>query len=300
MSISKSYAVPGLPIPSEARALSAVASSYQVARHLAVNVGRLALNRRRRTPALVSREYDSGVWKRMSEDPSWRHVESLEAFVCERTPGAERELVALVEGLVCRVPNWVYYQYRAGKLQQILECLADDEELIELGCGYGRNLLGLRMTGDWSRLSGYDISETAILTAREIAGALGQADIRFDHLDLRDRTHPNFADIAKKTVFTYYCLEQLPYDTRSVLENMLDARPKRVIHVEPTGELLKWWRPIELVSLLYIRSRDYQRSLVKTLRELEAERRIRLLALQREWFAPTIQHSPVIAAWEPR
>ncbi len=48
---------------------------------------------------------------------------------------------------------------------------------------------------------------------------------------------------------------------RKVVENIIAAKPKRVINIEPTTELLDLTHPRDLVSLVYIRSVDYQTQL---------------------------------------
>ena len=78
---------------------------------------------------------------------------------------------------------------------------------------------------------------------------------------MTDAGDPNLAAIAGEVVFTYFCIEQIPYDVRKVVENIIAAKPKRVINIEPTTELLDLTHPRDLVSLVYIRSVDYQTQL---------------------------------------
>ena len=42
-----------------------------------------------------------------------------------------------------------------------------DDEIVELGCGYGKNLFELRMNGFKNIMTGYDISKNAIITAKK-------------------------------------------------------------------------------------------------------------------------------------
>ena len=106
---------------------------------------------------------------------------------------------------------------------------------------------------------------------------------------MTDASDPNLAAIAGKVVLTYFCIEQIPYDVRKVIENIIAAKPKRVINIEPTTELLELFRPRDLVSLFYIRSVDYQTQLFTTLNELERQGRICIIARERMPFAPIDQ-----------
>jgi hypothetical protein len=86
---------------------------------------------------------------------------------------------------------------------------------------------------------------------------------------------------------------------RKVVENIIAAKPKRVINIEPTTELLDLTRPRDLVSLVYIRSVDYQTQLFTTLDELERQGRIRIIARERMPFAPSINNDGFLYCWEP-
>jgi hypothetical protein len=100
-------------------------------------------------------------------------------------------------------------------------------------------------------------------------------------------------------VLTYFCIEQIPYDVRKVIENIIASKPKRVVHVEPTIEMLNLAHPRDLVSLLYIRSVDYQTQLFSTLDELERQGRIRIIVRERMPFAPSINNDGLLYCWEP-
>ena len=149
-------------------------------------------------------------------------------------------------------------------------------------------------------LKGFDISPNGIAAGREIAGHFALSDkISLDRIDLTDASDPNLAAIAGEAVFTYFCIEQIPYDVRKVVENIIAAKPKRVINIEPTTELLDLTHPRDLVSLVYIRSVDYQTQLFPTLDQLEREGRIRIVARERMPFAPTINNDGFLYCWEP-
>ena len=117
-------------------------------------------------------------------------------------------------------------------------------------------------------------------------------------IDLTERFDPNLA-IAGEVVLTYFCIEQIPYDVRKVIENIIAARPKRVINIEPTTELLDLTLPRDLVSLVYIRSVDSKTQLFSTLDELERKGRIRVVARERMPFAPSINNDGFLYCWEP-
>jgi hypothetical protein len=176
----------------------------------------------------------------------------------------------------------------------------DAKQIVELGAGYGYNLFSLHLSHpDWT-LKGFDIAPSGIAAGREIASHFGISDrISLDRIDLTDASDANLAAIGGEVVFTYFCIEQIPYDVGKVIENIIAARPKRVINIEPTTELLDLTLPRDLVSLVYIRSVDYQTQLFSTLNELERKGRIRIVARERMPFAPSINNDGFLYCWEP-
>ena len=77
----------------------------------------------------------------------------------------------------------------------------------------------------------------------------------FDRLDITDANDPNFSQIAGQTVFTFFCVEQIPYSVAQAVENLLRAGPRRVVNIEPA--MLDLWQPCDIVSLTYLKSVDY-------------------------------------------
>ncbi len=96
------------------------------------------------------------------------------------------------------------------------------------------NLFSLSLDPHWSKLRGFDIAPNGIEAGRQIAGHFKLDDrVSFDRIDLTDAGDPHFSQLAGGTVFTYFCIEQIPYAVESVIENIIRARPARVINIEP-------------------------------------------------------------------
>jgi hypothetical protein len=107
------------------------------------------------------------------------------------------------------------------------------------------------------------------------------------------------AELRGKTVFTYYCLEQLKRSIAQVIENIRRAGIRRAIHIEPTTELLDLRRPLDLANYLYIARSDYLDNLLRTLRDFEHRGHLRILAQRRLYYAPTYRHDGTLVVWEP-
>ena len=262
------------------------------------SIGRLAVRRVKRTADVVNSEYNLLVWQRVRAARAWTRTNDLSEFLI--APNTTQEL-RKVDNQICRITAEDYYRYRTGALGDLIARHAGpSEQIVELGTGYGYNLFSLHLNHPQWTLKGFDIAPNGIETGREVAAHFGLSDkVVLDRIDLTDGADPNFAAIKGEVVFTYFCIEQIPYDVRKVVDNIIAARPKRVINIEPTTELLDLANPRDIVSFLYIRSVDYQTQLFSTLEEYERQGRVRILARERMPFAPSIHNDGFLYCWEP-
>jgi hypothetical protein len=265
---------------------------------VAKSLYRLILRRVERTADVVNSEYNLSNWQKVLSTKAWIKARDLGDFLA---PPDSIERLRKVDNQILRIGGQKYYQYRIGALGNLIarHC-GDAKQIVELGAGYGFNLFSLHLGHpDWT-LKGFDIAPNGIAAGREIIDHFGLSDkISLDRIDLTDASDPNLPEIAGEVVFTYFCIEQIPYDVRKVVENIIAARPRRVINIEPTTELLDLTHPRDLVSLVYIRSVDYQTQLFSTLDELERQGRIRIIARERMPFAPSINNDGFLYCWEP-
>lgn len=252
----------------------------------------------KRTRDLVSMQYDQGSWGSFLQSKRWEKVNSLHDLLI---PPTEEERIALVEGRIVRINRKEYAEYRIGKLFQIVctflsdEGVQEDRQLIELGCGWGMNLFSLRESGLRYKLVGVDVSRNAIVAAQSINERFKTA-IKFRQTDflLED------LDSASDIVLTYYCMEQLKYDIEAALNQICSWSPKHVIHIEPVIEMYRSWRIRDLASMFYIRSCDYQGSLLTTLQKLEGMGKLRITQVRRLGFAANPLNEGTLIAWKPR
>lgn len=282
----------GRPVPFHRRAL-------QIAGLLRQEIGQITLHGRDlRTQNKVSQEYDQNTWKKYLEEKRWTKCRDLDQYVIFDD---SRDRIAKIGGRLVQIKTCDYYRFRRDVLRKILAALADDsKEMVELGCGVGLNIFSLAGENRWQRLEGFDISQNGITAAREAAEFFGLKNVYFDLLDLTDPDHPNWVKVRGKQTFTYMCLEQLKHSMGGVLNNIVRAGPRRVIHIENAYELLNWLSPSDWVTALYIRRMDYQDNLLTTLRKLEKLGRLNILLAQRLYYAPTPRNDPMLVVWEPR
>jgi hypothetical protein len=266
---------------------------------LARSLRRLAFKNVRRTSDVVDTEYNAGEWGRILGERAWVGAPTLEDFLVGRN---DAQRLAKVDGQIVRITTRDYYRYRIGALSDLMAGHAGGAtSLLELGAGFGYNLFSLSLDPRWNKLRGFDIAPNGIEAGRQIANHFQLGDrISFDRIDLTDANDPRFGELAGAVVFTYFCIEQIPYAVESVIENIIRAKPVRVINIEPGVDMLKLSRPRDFASRIYIESMDYQTRLFKLLDTLDRNGRIRVLARERMGFAPTLHNDGLLYVWEPR
>ena len=161
--------------------------------------------------------------------------------------------------------KWIdYVESYENQLTEVILDNANDDPIVELGCGLGRHLFQLYKK-NLRKLEGYDISKNAIFLAQKHSDKKNYG-IKFDILDITE-TIKN--DILKnKIIFTHGCLEQLKHFMPNVLTNILNNKPKLVINFEVDYESSS-----SLVKK-YFNARDYQNNLVTELNKLQNENKI--------------------------
>ncbi|MGV7214033.1 class I SAM-dependent methyltransferase [Bradyrhizobium sp. UFLA05-112] len=262
------------------------------------SLNRILFKNIKRTHDVVDSEYNVGQWGRVLAEKAWLRERTAEDFLVGHN---HTERLAKVDGGIVRLSTSDYYRYRLGALAELVSRHASDAvSLVELGAGFGYNLFCLSRDPHWVKLRGLDIAPNAIEAGRQIASHFKVADrVSFDRIDLTNAEDPHFAELHDETLLTYFCIEQIPYAVDAVLENIIRARPRRVINIEPATSMLNRLDPRDIASRVYIRSMDYQTRLFGLLDELDAKGRIRVIARERMNFAPTLHNDGLLYVWEP-
>ncbi|HXG70269.1 MAG TPA: hypothetical protein VNJ04_06595 [Gemmatimonadaceae bacterium] len=244
----------------------------------------------------VAREYDGTIWKSILEKRRWETAGSVHDYVVFQD---QESLVAKVEGKIVRISTADYYEFRLAKLQEVMTLHAGDTDtIIEIGSGWGHNLFSLALANRWKSLKGFEISLNGVRATNQAAAHFGVKSVTAGQCDLTARGDQAFGEMNRATVFSYLCLEQLKHATAVVIENLLAANVRRVIHIEPVPEILSWWRLGDAANKLYIAAQDYQNNLLSTLRSFERAGRLRVIHVSRLSFAPRPISDPVLICWE--
>lgn len=173
-----------------------------------------------------------------------------------------------------------YLLYKASKLEELFP----DKKLnvLELGTGFGWNLSVLRSSGHTGVLTGVDISEVAISLARDISSRY-QLNISYSVIDITKTTQiiNQFIPDDFDVIFSYQVFEQLPLDTTQLIESLVELFPcKQFIFIESSAKLPPK-NLSDLLSKIYVWKKNYQVTLFKTLKNLEASNKIKDFGVER-------------------
>jgi len=205
--------------------------------------------------------------------------------------------IALINHKICRISEFDYSIFRPMMIWKILKEFTDKNDVIvELGCGWGWNLFNLIAFGIENKLEGYEVTENGVRSCNTINQHY-QCNLKIENLDLtKEIVIGKFKD---KTLFTHYVMEVIKYNTRKVLENIINSKPKQVIHIEPVYELYQNSLR-DIASKMYIDYSDYQKSLLKTLQELESEGKVEIKDVRRLGYAHKPEHEASLIRWIPK
>jgi hypothetical protein len=196
-----------------------------------------------------------------------------------------------------RSTNFEPKLYRALKDILFRRYLGEADQVIELGCGTGLNLLQLHrlfpampLVGcDWARPSQELIALIAAATGAPLAGAC------FDMRTLEGREA--IAITPGTAVMTLHAMEQLGRDFGPLLEFLITARPKLVLHLEPALELYDPADPFDAAAIAYHRKRGYLEGFLPA---LTARADVEILETRRLGFGAAFHEAYTVIAWRPR
>jgi hypothetical protein len=174
------------------------------------------------------------------------------------------------------------------------------DTIVELGCGYGRNLFNIFYGGgpQEARYYGGDLTESGVAMAREIAAldpAMQAAFFPFDYLD----PALTIAPAERALVFTMHSIEQVcQIDAR--LFGVIAGAAKSVdcIHLEPFGFQLAELGPASIEHRKQAIENSWNVNFAAALQEAQQAHGLRISCLITELSLPADPYNPTsLAIW---
>ncbi len=174
------------------------------------------------------------------------------------------------------------------------------ENLIEIGCGTGHNLVHINSLFPEIKLTGLDWVSTSqaciesINRTQSLSQEIGSAKFDFFNPKFEGAT-----DWKGTAVATFAALEQTGTKFSAFIEWLLKMSPSKVIHVEPERSLLNSDLLADQLSLNYMESRGYLSGLLDYLVDLENQGKIEIIEAKRSNMGSYILDGYSIIVWRP-
>jgi tRNA G46 methylase TrmB len=254
-------------------------------------------NNFKRTAQIVSNDYHAKGWYDVLKNKKWLQQDKLIDFVLDsKNPTISNEQTSYIDNKICNITQGEYALFRKEILNfYITENIDDSDTIVELGCGWGLNLWTILANNPQKKLEGYELSENGLKSCIEINHHFN-CDVSFGNIDLTKNS--TFPILENKIIFTFHVLEQLKYETCTIIENILKCKPHMVLHFEPVPELYENSDHEKLVKQ-YIQFSDYQDNLLSTLKKFESDGKITIIETKRLYFAANPLYETCFIKWIP-
>ena len=183
--------------------------------------------------------------------------------------------------------RWVFRKHLSGV-----------KAIYEFGCGSCQHLPVLAELFPDKEIHGLDWAEASLKITSKLAQDKG-LKIRGHRFDLFS-PDPDLPLTGDCGVFTVGTLEQLGNKFEPFLQFLMKKRPAVVFHIESLTELYDESSLVDYLAKVYDRKRNYLDGYIHRLWELERERKIDLVRVQRVYFGSMFHDSYSLAVWRPR
>jgi len=226
-------------------------------------IKKLKSKRKKREQNIINDDYEKGIWNQEYKNVDFESITGM----YKKDPNSSTLFVK--DGKIFKGKLSEYTKKFEAQIVNVLSEYKEDN-FVEFGCGLGANLFLLHKN-KFKNLEGYDISKNAISLAKKYSGEK-KYNIKFDTLNLTEPLPEKL--IENKIVFTNTCLEQLKHYMSTVLQNILDGKPKLVINFEVD------YNSSDSLVKEYFDAVDYQNNLVSELEKLEMEKKIEIISIK--------------------
>ncbi len=194
-------------------------------------------------------------------------------------------------------PNFEVDFYAVLRLWLFRQYLTDVQNVYELGCGSGLNLVMLAQMFPEKNLYGLDWASASQQIMSELSRKYGWK-IKGHQFDLFNPDQ-NFDLADNNAVLTMTSLEQLGDKHGPLLDYLLRQAPTLCISVEPLLELYEEGNLLDYLAIKYHQRRGYLKHYLTALMQLEQENKVEILCVQRSYFGGFFNESYSVVVWKP-
>jgi hypothetical protein len=132
-----------------------------------------------------------------------------------------------------------------------------------------------------------------------VAAESNLSNINFGYLDFfNSSTFPNFE--VNSGVLTVASFEQIGDSFQPIVEHLISSRVRRVVQIEPIHELLDLDQVPDVLSVIYMKKRNYLNNYLTYLKSLEEDGKISIVYVAKSKIGSEFINGYSIIVWEPR
>jgi len=154
--------------------------------------------------------------------------------------------------------------------------LSIDDTLVELGCGWGRNLLFAFKMNLCKNAIGGDFSKDGLNLGNSLKKQF-ELPINFFHFDYYSPSTEFLYKLKDTIVFTHNSIEQISYLPEKSILALIKSQPRVVIHLEPIFEHQNENTLLSCIWKRYIEINDYNRNLLTVLKRFEKQGLLKII-----------------------
>ena len=194
--------------------------------------------------------------------------------------------------------NFDLNMLRAIEARVFTDYLSNYQNVYEFGCGTGHNLLFLRKINPGCALVGLDWANSSQETLSLLNQTLMDEKISGRNFDYFS---PNFDFKLKPSsaVFTVASLEQIGDQHGPFIEYLMQNKPAIVVHIEPFKDLLDEQNPLDLISIEYMKQRNYIEGYCEAIFELQENKEAQVHLFERTFIGSKYVDGYSILVWSP-
>jgi hypothetical protein len=263
-------------------------------------LGGETLPQRTKNEAEVTREYDVEKWGGLRREVE-RTGRGFSFSEVDRVHAAEFGDCVSVRGDVLTVERLSEATKRFRRLVAAeLRSLMPASALVELGAGYGGMFFPVvaALREPPPRLIALEFAQSGRDLLSRIASAEGY-EVTVGPCDLGAPVVTPVSIPHGAVLFTCFAAHYVPMLSQDLVQALCAMRPKAVVHLEPLVHPELQDTTLGLLRRRYLQANDYNRNLLDVLVEAERAGRIRIDAVDPNWFGvnPLLPASRVV--WSP-
>ena len=196
-----------------------------------------------------------------------------------------------------RNPRFEFFFHDIARRWLFLQFMADCQAVYEFGSGSAYNLVAISELAPQMKLVGLDWAESAVKLANLI-GQTHKINLTGRRFDL---FHPD-ASLgigSRDAALTICALEQVGMRHEEFIQFLLHKRPRICVHMEPLLDLYDQDNLVDYLAVRFHTFRGYLSGFLPRLRQLEAEKRIEILKVQRMNFGSLYHEGYSFVVWRP-